>query len=349
MVIEFTPDVFEIKDFKAFNHLFQLCTIRDRYEIVTDYVKIAGSSVFKRMDFEDQELIIRNFDAQMTKQDSTKKNGSNLTKADYYIDPNPTEFTNVFNLEEATVFFNQKISIILENSLNDSHFIKAIIEHFDSAGSLKLHLRNKWFTFENAGGCTNVENFVNGKLDEFQALPKDAKYYFRGFVLLDSDRESPDQHINHKHGKLLKFLKTLDIPFHVLEKRMMENYMPDEVIDTYSEPGLRPWINAYLFLSPEQKDFLAYVKGFSKKDKAGFPSKRRNELEPHVVKLYSGVSDKNFDILDLAFKLADFKEVFPLNFTGSPLINPASLSKKLTHQKDNDEFNTILSKINKLI
>jgi hypothetical protein len=35
-----------------------------------------------------------------------------------------------FNIEEAIIFLNQPVSIILENNKNDSEFILAIIKHF---------------------------------------------------------------------------------------------------------------------------------------------------------------------------------------------------------------------------
>jgi len=349
MVIEFSPEIFEVKDFKSFNYLFQTCTIGERYEILADYVKVVGSPVFKRMDIEDQELIIRNFDAQMTKQGGSGKVGRAMAVADYTVGPNPNGAGNIFNIAEATAFFGQRISVIIENSLNDSHFIKAVIAYFDQAGALRRHLDNKWISFENAGGCTNVENLIKGKLTDFEGLPKDPKYYFRALVFLDSDREYPGQHLHYKHRNLLTYLREQGIGFHVFEKRMMENYMPDEVVASYSESNLQPWINAYIHLSDVQKDFLGIVKGFSKKDGTGAPKKKRDELETGVIAFYSDVSDKNFDILDQAFKLEDFKEVFPLNFTTNTLVNANSLSQKIAHQQDPQEFNTIVTKLNNLI
>ena len=125
---------------------------------------------------------------------------------------------DTFTLDEASHFLNQPVSIVLENSLNDAYFVKAIIYHFDNLGTLKKHLDNRWIQFENMGGCTNMENFLNAKLSSFETLPKEPYHYLRCFVLLDSDRISPQKKKEHKHGNNIHFLKKSKIPYHILEK-----------------------------------------------------------------------------------------------------------------------------------
>ncbi|MNK21252.1 hypothetical protein D3C87_395050 [compost metagenome] len=348
MVIEFRPGIFN-NDFKSFNHLFQICTHRNRYEIYADYISIKDSENFKRLDVTDKELLALSFDAQMTKQSSKKIKGRAVSNADYYVDSNATNENNVFGIEEALAFFNQKVAIILENSHHDAYFIKALIKYFDSNGKLRAHLANNWITFDNAGGCTNVENHIAEKLLEFNELPKDNKYYYRAFVLLDSDRKSPQELIDQKHKKLLKFLIDNNVVFHILEKRMMENYMPEDVIKDYSDVNTKDWINAYAYLTKRQKDFIDFTKGFSKKDHEGAPLKSRTELDQSVQELFASVSNTNFTILDIGFKLSHFKNKFPANFIENGKVNATSLKEMINHQDNPDEYKDIIDKIAKLL
>jgi hypothetical protein len=284
----------------------------------------------------------------------------------------PTHFISTvstisqFNIEEAIRFFNQPISIILENSLNDQYFITAIINHFDSLGEVKRHLINGWIQFENAGSCTNVENFITGKLQSFNNFAfnygKKNSQYLRCFVLLDSDKEYPSMPNKPAYDKLSPFLMDNCISSHILEKREMENYMPDDVFDDIAtKPDLRTWFNVYSQLSELQKDYLDIYEGFPKKV-AVIPSKRkkkkrvnpqhshisrtmRAELDNNIRNLYHDISDTNFDILDKGFKHRDFKTEFPKYFENHPQIYKKSLSKRA----GSNELQDILDKITVLL
>jgi hypothetical protein len=348
MVIEFRPSAF-MGDFKSLNHLFQICTFKQRYNVYADLVTVKDLDNFIRLDSFDKEILSVSFNAQMTAQRSEDKRGKSISNADYFIDDIITSEKNVFNLNEGIAFFAQKVTLILENSHNDAYFVKALIKYFDDSGKLKRHLQNTWFAFDNAGGCTNVKNHITEKLEEFNALNKENHYYYRAFVLLDSDRKSPDQDLNYKHTELLKFLDDKHIKYHVLEKRMMENYMPEDVIETYSDNTNKDWINAFKYLSRRQKDFVDFTKGFSSKNGDGSSKRTRDQIEEDVKELFKDVSDKNYSILDRGLKLANFKNNFPANFMENGRINAANLQALINHQDDPDEYNTILNKITSLI
>jgi hypothetical protein len=348
MVIEIKSDIFSGNDFKGLNYFIQIATHKNRYTIFADLSKVTESPFYKRLDFEDKEILESNFNSQILQQSKSLGKSKAINNANFFITNFSSSLTEL-NLEEAVRFFIQPISIILENSLNDQFFTVKIINCFDSKGEIKRHLENDWIQFENAGGCTNVENFINGKLESFNLLPKDNNRYLRCFVLLDGDREHMNLPVNQKHTNLEAFLKRNFVIHHILEKRSMENYMPDEAYNEFRNGTIDNWIDAYLHLNDNQKDFLNISKGFPKKQKDGTAITKREELDGEIQKLYSSVSKANFDILNEGFKLSAFKSNFPLKFKDSHSVHRKSLKARISHQTKPNELEEILEKISQLL
>lgn len=345
MWVEIAKNTFETKDSKGFYFILNLLTWNpgnsvSRYNIYVDSRDVNTTANYANLSNEDKKLLDDEFDAFWT----TNANVS------YYISEQNTNNTT-FNLEEAIRFFIQPASVILENNKNDSAFVRAIIHHFDpkiGSGNQALvdFMNNGWIQFENAGGCTNVENFIEGKLQSFNELAaKNGTLnhkYLRCMVILDSDKEFATQAKKQEYIKLEAYLRSKDITnFHLLEKRMMENYMPDEVIDSIDDKNTKVWIDVYRILTAEQKDFLNYKSGFSKeKDDTGV----RKPLKTEILALYN-IDKTNFDKLDKGLNYAHFKDNFPTLFVKSGLVNKFTLKRRA----NSDELERILSKIRNLI
>lgn len=351
MVIELFHDLFTNRDFRTLNLLVQICMDRDRYRLYADLFLVKENDTFRRLDFDDREILIQSYNEAMQNQNIQRRQKT-IVDVDYVVKTNPTHDaidTIQFNLNEALTFFNQPVLILLENSLNDAYLIQAIIYHFDNFEKIKRHLENRWIQFDNLGGCTNLKNFINRKLSSFDLLPKAQFNYLRCFVILDSDRISPIKRKEHKHSDGIHFMRTNKIKYHVLEKRNMENYMPIEVFKEWKDGQLDSWIDAYEHLSEKQKDFFNINVGFSKKNEAGESIIKRKELEKEIQDLYSDISESNYQILDKGFKLQDFKSDFPKKFTGSHNINKKTLSNRTSEQENSTEFLELLQKINDLL
>lgn len=342
MRIEIKSDVFKGVNFKGLNFLIQIITYNNRYNLFVDISKVLISPLFKRLDKEDQDILTEFFNLQIVK--SVKE------KPDYFIVVKPKN-EKEFTIDEGIKFLIQPVSIVLENSLNDSYFIESLIKHIDSSGHLEDNLRNQWIQFENAGGCGNVANFLKGKLQSFNNLPKENHLYLRCFVLLDSDKEYKSQPIKHEYIELEKFLKENGIIYHILEKRMMENYMPDDVFNEFMNKTHKDWVDAYLSLTNDQKDHLNISLGFTKKATIGGGRYlvKKKDLHVDVKNLYLNVSEKNYNKVGGGFKLADFKGTFPAKFINSHNVHKKSLLDKTKHQNNPNELQEILEKINQLI
>jgi len=283
MIIEIKKELSNSNDWKSLNYLIQILTYRQRYELFIECSIIKEAEHWKKLDIDEQIEYIY------------KKIIQEGTEPKYFVAINNNQ-NNCFNIEEAIQFFNQPISIILENSLNDQYFLLAIINYFDTTKEIQRQIDNGWMQFENAGGCTNVENFIKGKLQSFDNLScqnnKFNHIYLRCLVLLDSDKEYPNAPIKYETN-LLPFLDKNKITNHILEKRCMENYMPDEVFRDIANTSkqnnkteLNNWFNAYIRLTVKQKDFLNINSGFPKKDKDGTRT-QRDKLTQEIQGLYS--------------------------------------------------------------
>ena len=329
MIIEIKAELFNNGDFKGLNYLIQTLTYKQRYELFVEWSIIKDTEYWQKLDFDDQNEIEDNYNRIIQEG----------TEAKYFIAINNGQ-NDYFTIEEAIRFFNQPVSIVLENSLNDQYFLSAIIKHFDTTKKIQKQLEKGCIQFENAGGCTNVINFIKGKLQSFDNFPKDNHIYLRCFVLLDSDKEYPNApQKEHYENKLLPFLNDNNISNHILEKRCMENYMPDEVFyDIANTSELNNWFDIYTNLSISQKNYLNINKGFSKKNKDGTSKKQRNELKQEIQYLYVDISQANYEILDKGFKLRDFKTEFPKKFNHQQV-------NKSTLQGGTNEFQEIIDKI----
>lgn len=363
MRIEISKDIFEHSDFQGLAYIFQILTWSPvnsipRYNLFVNTEKISHTQNYKKLVV--QNSTTETIQAKIIEEEFTETilTGTQNTHINYRI-TNKKGIKN-FNIEEAIRFFSQPVSIVLENNKNDSYFIEAIIYHFDKAGIVKEHLRNGWLRFENAGGYRNVQNFLEGCFKSFYDLAsrnnKEPSHYYRGMIILDSDKNYTNEPIKQQYNNLIQNFP--DIIFHILDKRAMENYMPEEVYEDIKQEiksnktehnnweKMISWIDTFLYLSHDQKNFLNISDGFPKYiDKE---SKERKPIKNEILELF-GLTEisQNFKVLDKGFRYKgkEFKNEFPLHFIKSSKVNKQSLSKR----DGKNELQEILSKIYKLI
>lgn len=268
----------------------------------------------------------------------------------------------VFSPSEAVLFLMQPLSVILENGLNDARFMDALFRLFDATGELIRHVNEGWIRFENAGGCSNVKNFLKARVGYYGGKEK----FLRGFVLLDGDRRFPsDTAPQKKYKSLIEQLEKWNISYHVLEKRCMENYMPDEAINSMSNKVTREWIRAYQMLSAEQKDYFCLAEGFvkdiSKEHKRKVDDKvktlrskdlkRRKKsyvrefLPQDEQVFYQNVSQGNFLHLETGLKLKEFKTHFPEKYGETAFVYKNNLLVRTSHQTDPRELEHMVENI----
>ena len=238
------------------------------------------------------------------------------------------------------------MKLILENIENDAYFIRALIKNFKKKGEkIKQHLSEDWLKFDMGGGST-IPNVIRSEKQRFEnnkgKFPKESHIYLRYFVLIDSDKKYPNAILNDDKQKLIKLLENNNIKYHILEKREIENYMPDIVFSEIQ--GDQKYIKVYLDLEPVQKDYFDIEKGFDTK---------YQQLPLEVQKLYESVSDTNkeifrknkLDMIDSNGEKLSFKSNFPKLFQDCNNINQENLQARC----GTSELKEILDKIAELL
>ena len=266
------------------------------------------------------------------------------------------------------MYLLQPITILLENGAYDSYFIKALIRIYDQGGRLQNFISNNWLRFGNGGGCTNMLTLLRSQVEFFGGKSKFMKVY----VLVDSDKRYPSDNID-KYGPLISYLTETNIPYHILSKRSMENYLPEESYDVFVKGRTRHeieiWKNAYISLSAKQKDFLSISSGLNKDAKADDIEKRKiarkvrkakNEKNKNALnlrlklpkeerELFSNVGDGNLIILSKGLPIGNFKKEFPKAFYHYS-VNRKSMGKRTPSNPNSgeNELQQIISEIKKL-
>lgn len=248
---------------------------------------------------------------------------------------------------EAIHYLNSPLNIILENSHNDSHFLKKLFACFKSESKLiNKHIENRWVRFIMGGG-SSIKQVIETEMDSFnfEHFPKANMEYLRCFVLLDSDKEHIEAPLKTGTRNLIEFLTDNGVPYHILEKREMENYIPD--IAFINTPNNRNFIDAYLRLSNKQKDYFDLEKGFNNrsfdklpKDLQDFYStvneQDRTIFRKNNMKKFTGKNEDNFK--------SECPKLFNLE-----CVNKESLINRTRHQQNPNELKDIILKIRDLL
>ena len=135
MIVEIKEDIFKGNDFKGLNYLIQILTYKQRYQLFVEWTIIKDTGLYQKFDIDDQKEIEESYNKIILEGTLEPK---------YIISENDSSY---FDIEEAIRFFNQPVSIILENSLNDQYLLRAIIKYFDNTGEVQRQLDNGWIQF----------------------------------------------------------------------------------------------------------------------------------------------------------------------------------------------------------
>lgn len=251
----------------------------------------------------------------------------------------------VFGMAEAIRYVSLPLIVMVENSSNDSHLILKILDEYTRHKSAPYH--DQTLEFGHAGGCNAIEDVLSEKLTQNGGRPKMLRYY----IVVDGDRRYPEHKVK-KYESLIAFLEQNRIPYHILEKRCMENYLPCEAFPK-SRSNNTQWLNAYQALSPRQRDFFNIGGGFredlsdaNKRQLKDDNSNLRELMREEIREFYADVSDTNLHRLAGGYVIKAFKETFPKGFT---TVTRESLDKIQQHQDDPSELGMMAQEIVNLL
>jgi hypothetical protein len=185
--------------------------------------------------------------------------------------------------DDACRCLDKPACVVVENSESDGNFILAMIHAFNRKELLNAHTE-QWWEFRHLGGFGEVEKQVSQII---------AVTYgpLRIFVLADSDCLYKG-HITQTSEKVKDYCVSENIPYHILNKRKIENYLPIGILQKKFDR--KSILQAFFRLTQEQKDFYEMKGGFQK-DPHGHaivPEKQKDlfaHLSPQILdKLIGG-------------------------------------------------------------
>ncbi len=180
----------------------------------------------------------------------------------------------------ARLFLSQPLRILMENIESDGLFLDAVLDVLGTAELRDLRkCRPPALEYDSPGGSElpkRIEHYLDDP--EWRDIPR------RLFVFTDSDRltHSGDLAPDSVARQVTKLCEDRDVPYRVLRKRAIENYLPQEALEAWAaSPGrtsVRPRVAMMARLDTEQRDYfpmkLGFLKGIPKEQEDLFAAPR---------------------------------------------------------------------------
>lgn len=227
-------------------------------------------------------------------------------------------------------YLNEPLYILVENKFSDAALLNALFKNFrKGAKKIRQAKENGWIRYFHGGGKDMFLKIID---DEYKKKPLPARL----FVLMDSDKKSLDdlsESTKRIKEKCLSY--TPPVPYHILHKREIENYLPNEVL--YKIPKeLHPITDELLSLDKSLQDFYDF--------KGGINNKARKEG------IFSELSNESYNLLKLGYKQQKYNPEKSLYLLfNDECVTRENLMAKCKHQENPNELNDILDKITSLL
>ncbi|MGH8477287.1 MAG: hypothetical protein ACRER2_16245 [Methylococcales bacterium] len=217
------------------------------------------------------------------------------------------EKTDILEPLRAAKFAERPLCVLMENQFSDGLFLDTILEHLAPQWVIKI--RNEapeaiWY--DHAGGNGQLPELIRKRKSEVssecQSIP------IRAVAFTDSDAKFPgDKSANAKRVEAA--CAAAGFACHILRKRAIENYIPDEILDASiphkPDYNLRQTLEAVKRLSSCQRDHYPM--------KTRDAKKLRDNPPEEVKSLYRNVNESDWPHLSRGFgkdvieKLQDHK------------------------------------------
>ncbi len=188
---------------------------------------------------------------------------------------------------------SRKSIVIIENEHSDSGFLDSVISAMKKKNLQDL--KNISWEVKGAGGCGEIPKLIESESAKFGRN-------FRAVVIHDSDRMFPNQELNQIHKNIIDKCQDKNIECYTLEKREIENYIPDEIIEKIKPHSVE--LAKFKNLSTEQKDYFDYKRGF----KQG--GEMRKKDDPLFNGLYLTIDDETYGVVKNGFGKKIAEDVF---------------------------------------
>jgi hypothetical protein len=170
----------------------------------------------------------------------------------------------VVSPQEAVQLIRKPYSILVENGVNDRAFLLAVATPTQRERLLELEDDGS-LLFQNGGGLGTMMQVLRAE------LARDQDLHLRKYVVFDSDALQPGQP-SQQSEDLAKVCAT-NVPYHQLQRRAMENYLPKQALSAWAHHRNRRRQLSRLFrtfcsLSAAQRHHFNMKHGFSRETPA---------------------------------------------------------------------------------
>ena len=152
----------------------------------------------------------------------------------------------------AIAYLSSPVVVVVENEESDGAFLNAIISAYGRS-DIWFALENHWIELDHAGGYGEIEK----RIERYNARNLGPS---RLLVLADNDRLFPG-HQSQTFTKIHEVCTRLGVPYVMLAKRTIENYLP---IGALQRSSHRACYRAFLKLNATQRDHYNMKKGFAR-------------------------------------------------------------------------------------
>jgi hypothetical protein len=145
------------------------------------------------------------------------------------------------------------LCVAVENATADGDFLLTAIWAYNRQDLWDAHAK-KWLRFEQLGGFGEVDKALALLLDGWPGP-------CRIFVLTDSDARYP----GHETATIVKVKESCEsrkVPYAILSKRMLENYLPVSSLNRLSGDQMKVF-QAFLEMDNQQRSHFGMKKGFA--------------------------------------------------------------------------------------
>ncbi len=161
--------------------------------------------------------------------------------------------------QQAARYFAKPLYVLVENRFTDGQLLETALDVL-SPKSLQILRKNKTPNLiycDGPGGNGELLKLIKDHVAKAQeeCIPA------RIVVFTDSDGKLPG-HVDHKPKEIETFCREHRIPCLILNKRAIENYIPDEVLN-FCDRKYRSQVAALIQLTKEQRDHFPIKSGIN--------------------------------------------------------------------------------------
>lgn len=205
---------------------------------------------------------------------------------------------------QAAEYATTPLTILMENRFTDGIFINIVLDVL-APNEINEQRRNapNSIYYDSPGGIGELPKLVEDYVDR----AKNSQIPVRFIVFTDSDGTIPSE-IQDNAKRVRQLCEQENVPYWILNKRTIENYIPDEVLEAWipSNPDYekRRLVDSVKRLNSAQRDHYPMKKGL-----------KLSQTSPAVQAFYHGISDADITELSKGFgkdvieKLGEFRDV----------------------------------------